>query len=196
MKQTILVIFSFLFINNSGQAQSADTLYSLTVYANGGYVRNISEFEIELPGLNRNGFIGTVRIMWKPENLLRAGLEFGITQVYSVDEESVQTDSGTTNLNTNVNAYPIMAVFSMSPMENLDINIGTGIAITSSTNSSFGNESSASDFGGVFMISAGYFFPVSNNFRIGSELRGTKIYKYDDYNIALMISLAYKFLEY
>lgn len=196
MKQTILVIFSFLFINNSGQAQSADTLYSLTVYANGGYVRNISEFEIELPGLNRNGFIGTVRIMWKPENLLRAGLEFGITHVYSVDEESVQTDSGTTNLNTNVNAYPIMAVFSMSPMENLDINIGTGIAITSSTNSSFGNESSASDFGGVFMISAGYFFPVSNNFRIGLELRGTKIYKYDDYNIALLISLAYKFLEY
>jgi len=134
--------------------------------------------------------------MWKPEYLLSAGLEFGITYVYSVDEKSVQTDSGTTNLNNNINAYPIMAVFSMSPMENLEVNVGTEIAITSSTNSSFGNESSARDFGAVFMISTGYFFPVANNFRIGTELRGTKIVKYDDYNVALFISLAYKFLEW
>jgi hypothetical protein len=46
------------------------------------------------------------------------------------------------------------------------------------------------------MLSAGYFFPLSNDLQIGTELRGMKIAKYDDYTLALQVSVAYKFFEW
>lgn len=196
MKQTILILFSFLIIYCSSNAQTADSIYSLTAYAGGGYVRNITTFDYDFSGLDRNGFLANLRVMWKPDYLLRAGIEFGMTDVYSVDEAEVQTDSGTTSLQTNVYSWPLMAVFSMSPVKNLEVNFGTGLAFTTVKNSAFGNESTSSDFGSVFMLSAGYFFPVSKNFQIGAELRGMKIPKYDDYTIALQVSFAYKFFEW
>jgi len=180
----------------SGNAQSADSIYNLTAYVGGGYVRNVTTFDYEFDGLNKNGFLGNLRIMWKPDYLIRAGLEVGMTDVYSVDQAEVQTDSGATDLQTNVYAWPFMMVFSMSPIKNLEINLATGIAFTTVKNSAFGNESTSTDAGSVFMFSAGYFFPVSKDFQIGTELRGMKIAKYEDYTIALQVSFVYNFLEW
>ncbi|MDZ7624385.1 MAG: hypothetical protein U5J96_08090 [Ignavibacteriaceae bacterium] len=196
MKKTILIATLILIYLGSGYGQSVDSIYNLTAYGNLGFVRNITSFDFEYPSLDRNGFIGNLKIMWKPDYLLRAGIEVSRSDVYSVNESAVPTDSGTTSLQTDVYAWTYMAVFSMSPVTNLEINLATGLGFTTVNNSAFGVESSSTDFGSVFMLSAGYFFPVSKDFNIGAELRGMKIAKYDDYTIALQLSLAYKFLEW
>ena len=185
MKQKILLLILFLIFHNITSAQTADSLYNLTAYGNFGF-----------DGLNRNGIIGNLKVMWKPDYLLRAGLEVSMTDVYSVDESSVPTDSGVTSLQTDVYAWTFMGVFSMSPVKNLELNVATGLAFTTVNNSAFETESSSTDFGSVFMISAGYFFPVSKDFNIGAELRAMKIAKYNDYTLAMQVSFMCKFLEW
>lgn len=196
MKQTILIFLSFLFIYSSGNAQTPDSIYTLTAYVGAGYVRNVTTFDFEFPGLNRNGFLANLRVMWKPDYRIHAGIEIGRTDVYSVDEASIQTDSGATSLQTDVYAWTFMAVFSMSIINNLEINVGTGLAFTTVNNSAFGIESISTDASSTFMISTGYFIPVSKDLQVGAELSGTYIPKYDDYLLALQISLAYTFLEW
>jgi hypothetical protein len=196
MKQTFLFLFSFLLLYSSGLAKTPDSIYTFTAYGGIGYVRDIAEFNYEFPSLNRGGFLAGLRVMWKPDYLLRAGIEVGRTDLYSIDEPSISTDSGTTNLKTDVYAWNFMLVFSMSPIKNLEINAGTGVAFNTVNNSAFGNESTSTDGGSVFMISSGYYTEVSKNLRVGAELRWTHIPKYDDQTISLQLSLAYTFLEY
>jgi hypothetical protein len=196
MKKTILILSSFLIICGSVRAQTADTLYNLTAYAGAGFVRNITTFDYEYASLNRNGFLANIRVMWKPDYLLRFGIELGKTDIYSVNETNLQTDFGVTDLNTDVYAWSIMTIFSMSPFKNFEINLGTGHTFTTVNNTSFENESTSTDGGSSFMLSAGYYFPLSKALRLGGELRGMKINKYDDYLISLQVSLSYKFLEW
>ncbi len=195
--KNIIIILTLILINlSSGYGQSVDSIYNLTAYGNLGIVRNITSFDYEYPNLERNGIIGNLKVMWKPDYLLRAGIEVSRSDVYSVNESAVATDSGTTSLNTDVYAWTYMAVFSMSPVTNLEINMATGLAFTTVNNSAFGSESTSTDFGSVFMLSAAYFIPIAKDMQLGAELRGMKIAKYDDYTIALQISFAYKFFEW
>ena len=88
-------------------AQERDTTYSLIVYAGGGYTRNLSKFDTPLPGLKTNGFGGAVRVMWRPEHLIRVGLETGIAQVYYVKIEGVQSPYGETDFSSFLNVVPL-----------------------------------------------------------------------------------------
>jgi len=196
MKNTILLIFVFLFIYTNGYSQKKDSLYSLTAYVGAGYVYNVTSFDYEYASLNRGGFNANLRIMWKPEFLLRGGIEFGYTSVYSIDEGSVQTNYGTTSIKTNSYAYPLMIVFSMSVMDNWEVNYGTGIAFSVVKNEAFGSEAFSSNGSSTSMVSTAYYFPVMKNSRLGLELRASWLPKYDDYLISLGVSFAYKFFEY
>lgn len=196
MKQKFIILFVLLFPFGACYAQSGDSIYTLTAYGGFGYVRNISSFNYELPGLNKNGLIGNLRIMWKPDYLLRAGIEVGRTDLYSVDQPGIQTDSGSTNLKTDVYSWTYMFVFSMSPLNNLDINAGTGWGFNTVNNSSFGNESTSTEVGSVFMVSSAYYYPVSGNLKVGAEIRFMHLPKYDDQIFTLQFSIAYIFLEY
>ena len=113
MKKTLLFLVSFLFIYNIAYSQNKDSLYTLTSYVGAGYVYNVTSFDYEYASLNRGGWQAYLRVMWKPEYLLSGGIEFGYTGVYSIDESSIQTDSGATSIKTNSYAYPLMIVFSM-----------------------------------------------------------------------------------
>lgn len=196
MKQKFIILFVLLFSFGACYAQSGDSIYTLTAYGGFGYVRNISSFNYELPGLNKNGLIGNLRIMWKPDYLLRAGIEVGRTDLYSVDQPDIQTDSGSTNLKTDVYSWTYMFVFSMSPLNNLDINAGTGWGFNTVNNSLFGNESTSTEVGSVFMVSSAYYYPVSGNLKVGAEIRFMHLPKYDDQIFTLQFSIAYIFLEY
>lgn len=196
MKKTIIISILSLFLHCVGHAQAVDSIYNLTAYGNIGLVRNITSFDYEYPSLDRSGLVGNIKIMWKPDYLIRAGIEVGRSDVYSVNEENLQTEYGMTNLQTDVYAWTFMAVFSMSPLEQFELNLATGLAFTTVNNSAFETESTSTDFGSVFMLSAGYFIPLSKDIQIGTELRGMKIAKYDDYTLALQLSVTYKFLEW
>jgi len=196
MKNTFLIIVSVLCIYTTGNSQTPDTLYNFTAYLGGGYSYNVASFDYEYDGLNRGGFQGYLRVMWHPEYNLSGGLEFGYTSVYSVEENNIETVNGTTDLKTNVYAYPLMLVFSMSIIENWEVTIGTGFASSVVKNEAFGESTFSSDGASTSMISTGYYWPVGKDTRLGGEFRFTALPKYDDYLITLSLSFAYKFLEY
>jgi len=196
MKKTFFLLVALICTYNSGYSQSPDTLYNFTAYLGGGYSYNVTSFDYEFDGLKRGGFQGYVRVMWQPEYDLRGGIEFGYTSVYSVEESNIETVNGTTDLNTNVYAYPLMLVFSMSIIENWEVTIGTGFASSVVKNEAFGESSYSSNGASTAMISTGYYFPVAKDSRLGGEFRFTALPKYDDYLITLSLSFAYKFLEY
>ena len=196
MKKTFLLIAAILFLYNNAYSQKADSLYSLTAYLGAGYVYNVTSFDYEYASLNRGGWNANLRIMWKPDFLLRGGIEFGYTGVYTVNEESVQTSYGTTSIKTTSYAYPLMIVFSMSIMDNWEANYGTGVAFSVVKNEAFGESSFSSNGSSTSMVSTAYYWPVIKNSRLGVEVRATWLPKYDDYLIALSASFAYKFFEY
>lgn len=196
MKKAFIILVAILCIYTTGKSQTKDTLYNFTAYIGAGYSYNVTSFEYEYDGLNRGGFQSYLRVMWAPEYQLRGGLEFGYTGVYSVEEDNIETINGTTNLNTHVYAFPLMLVFSMSIVNNWEVNIGTGFGFSVVKNEAFGESSFSSDAASTSMISTGYYFPVGKDIRLGSELRFTALPKYDDYLVSLSLSFAYKFLEY
>jgi len=196
MKKTILLLAAFLFIYNSTYSQNKDSLYTLTSYIDAGIVYNVTSFDYEYASLNRLGWQAHLRVMWKPEYLLSGGIEFGYTGVYTVDESSVQTDSGTTSISTNSYAYPLMIVLSMSIVKNWEVNFGTGVAFSVVKNQAFGSDAFSSNASSTTMFSTAYYYPVMKDSHLGLELRGTWLPKYDDYLISLAVSFAYKFHEY
>jgi len=182
--------------DSSPASATSDTLYSLTAYVSGGYVHNVSEFTISPAGLDRGGMGFAVRIMWKPEHLLRMGLETGRTHVYSVKQEGLQTAYGKTDVNMTLNATPILLVFSMSPFDNLDVYVGGGSAFLSSDAESFGSTSATSSLSGGAMAAVSYMRPLSDAWSIGGEAKWLYFDKYDDMVVSLQVMVSFRFLEY
>jgi hypothetical protein len=85
----------------------------------------------------------------------------------------------------------------MSIIENWEANFGTGIAFSVTKNEAFGQpEAFSSNGSSTSMISTAYYYPVMKDSRLGLELRGTWLPKYDDYLVSLAASFAYTFLKY
>jgi hypothetical protein len=195
MRAAILVLFaSFACARLS--AQEADTLYTLTVYTGGGYTRNVSSFEAEPTGLQRDGLAGTLRVMWKPEHLLRLGLETGLTHVYRVKVTNVRSAFGTTDGRSSLNAIPLVIMFSMPLMENLEILAGAGIFILYSSSEAFGSTAVSTVISPAFLASACYLIPLSDSFKIGAELKWYRFDRFDDNNVGLQVLVSYKILEW
>ena len=75
--------------------QVKDTTYTISTEIGIGYSRYFTS--IDYTDLNKNGFSGTLKIMWNPEHLLSIGLETGYQYLYSVDVGDYSTEFGTTD---------------------------------------------------------------------------------------------------
>jgi len=180
----------------AANAQTPDTTYALIAYGGAGYVRNISQFDITPEGLQRNGFGGTLRVMWKPEHLLRLGLETGLTQVYYIKTENIQTDFGSTDFTSSMNAVPILLTLSMPLTDRLDIYGGMGSFLLYSNTESFGSSVTASAMSIGFSLGASYMTPLEGDWGIGAELKWYHMDKFSDDTITLQVMVSYQFLEW
>lgn len=196
MKTTLLTLTLLLATTGPALGQSGDVPYTLTAFVGGGYARGLSAFDPAVDGVNRDGFAGSIRLMWKPDYLISAGLEVGHTDIYSIEQTGVPSDSGTSDLSATNKAWPILAVFSMSPYTGVELQAGFGMAIAEATAESFGNSSSSGGVGSAYMLSGGYLVPLSDEFRLGGEIKYTHMNKYDDHVLAVQLVLAYKVLEW
>jgi hypothetical protein len=160
---------------------------TVTLYGSVGFVHNFSTFDVEVPGLDRNGAGAQIRIMWQPGQLLSAGLEFGRTHVYSVTRP---VPSGGEVYQT-LDAWPILAVFGMSPAKRLTVNVGTGFASNTSSVTLLDSRASSSALGAAYMASAMYLVPLSPQFSLGGEVRYLRLAKYEDNNLSLQVTLAW-----
>jgi hypothetical protein len=196
MNKHLVLLAGLVLCSIVAHGQGGSPTYTLTAYANIGFVRNYSQFEAPPAGLDRSGFAGSIRVMWKPEYLLSAGLEVDRTHVYSVDQDQVQSAFGTTNLHASKAAWLILPVFTMCPLPDLEVNLGIGSAISTASVESFGNTSNSSEFGSAFMASVAYLVPLSQHLRLGGELKFMRINKYEDDNLSLQATFSYCFLEW
>ena len=85
--------------------QLTDSTYSLSAEIGLGYSRYFTTMEYN--DLNKNGFAGSLKIMWNPEHLLSIGLYTGYQYLYSIDIKDVKTEFGTTDLTASMYTVPV-----------------------------------------------------------------------------------------
>jgi len=202
----ILLTYYSLFAPVPVKAQENEKLYKLNSFVGFGYTRFISGLDKE--DLNKNGFNGTLRIMWSPEYLLRVGLETGYVKLFSVDVKNLNTEFGKTYLKTNMSAVPLFIIWSMDLGKKVNINIGTGGFLLSSMVDSFNNKVTSTEFSSCYIISLTYLKTIYNDLdigielkwayinKIGNELRWGSFNRLSDGNILIQFMIKYKILEW
>lgn len=175
-------------------AQLKDSTYSLSTELGLGYSRYFTTMDYS--DLSKNGFSGTVRIMWNPEHLLSVGLETGYQYLYSIDISDYDTEFGTTDFSASMYTIPIFIMFSMKVMPNVRLNAGTGMYLLFNSGNMFGDElkSNQLSIGGHAGIA--YTYPISNDIAIGGELLYSYFSKIQDQSVALQFLFVYDFLRW
>jgi hypothetical protein len=194
MKLLIKILVLVVFVSCTSFAQLTDTTYSLTAEAGVGYSRYFTTMDYDK--LNKNGFSGTVRIMWNPEHLLSVGLETGYQYLYSIDISNYDTEFGTTDFSASMYTIPIFVMFSMKVTPNIRFNAGTGMYLLFNSGNMFDDalESNQISIGGHFGVA--YTYPINKNISVGGELLYSYFSKIQDQTVALQFVFVYKFLEW
>jgi len=198
-KVKVNIVFVTLIIGltaclSQSYSQSDDSEYAVTAYINAGYSRFISELDDN--DLNKNGFSGTIRLMWEPEHLLSIGLESGFVRLYNFNTQTSIGDGNTYTVKSELNAVPILSVFSMKIINNLKLSIGSGIFIITSKVDALDNPVNSEQLSTGILIGGSYLFPVSPVISLGGEIKYYLINKIEDGGLNFQISLQYKFISY
>jgi hypothetical protein len=194
MKLLIKILVLVVFVSCTSFAQLTDTTYSLTAEVGVGYSRYFTTMDYDK--LNKNGFSGTVRVMWNPEHLLSIGLETGYQYLYSIDISNYDTEFGTTDFSASMYTIPIFIMFSMKVTPNIRFNAGTGMYLLFNSGNMFDDvlESNQISIGGHFGVA--YTYPINKNISVGGELLYSYFSKIQDQTVALQFVFVYKFLEW
>ncbi len=187
----IIVLTAFL---SQSYSQSDDSEYAVTAYINAGYSRFISELDFE--DLNKNGFSGTIRLMWEPEHLLSIGIESGYLHLYDINTQVTYQDTITFNGSSELTAVPILTVFSMELFENFIISVGSGMFLLTSKVDALGNPVNSNQVSTGVLGSASYYHPLSHTISLGGEIKYYLINKIEDGSLNFQFSLQYRFLTY
>jgi len=178
------------------RAETPDTRYAWILYAGGGYTRNISEFDFKPEGLLQNGFTGTLRVMWKPEHLLRVGFETGYHFVYGSEVETFTNEFGTSDAQTSLFVMPILLVFSMPVIDRFDVWLGVGAGLLTSHVEFFGETTDADSFTPYLYAGASYLYPIARDLRLGGEVRYVYMERFRDQNISVQLMMSWQFSTY
>ena len=175
-------------------SQTDDSEYAVTAYINAGYSRFISELDIK--DLNKNGFSGTIRLMWEPEHLLSIGIESGYLQLYNINTQRIIQDTITFDGSSELTAVPIITVFSMELFKNFKLSIGSGIFLLTSKVDALGNPVNSLQISTGGLASGSYYYPISHTISLGGEIKYYLINKIEDGDLNLQFSLQYRFITY
>ena len=187
-------IISLIACFSQSYSQSDDSEYAVTSYINAGYSRFISELDDN--DLNKNGFSGTIRLMWEPEHILSIGIESGYLQLYDISTQLTFQDTLTFKGTSKLTAVPIITVFSMELFENLKLSFGSGIFLLTSKVDVLGNPVNSLQISTGSLVSGSYYYPISHSISLGGEIKYYLINKIEDGDLNFQVSLQYRFLTY
>jgi len=190
----VTLIISFTACFSQSNSQTDDSEYAVTAYINAGYSRFISELDFK--DLNKNGFSGTIRLMWEPEHLLSIGIETGYLQLYNINTQRVIQDTIIFNGSSELTAVPILAVYSMELFENFKLSVGSGFFLLTSKVDALGNAVNSTQVSTGGFASGSYYYPLSHTISLGGEIKYYLINKIGDEDLTLQFSLQYRFLTY
>jgi hypothetical protein len=175
-------------------AQESEATYGVSLYLGAGYSRFVTDLDI--PGLNKNGFTGTVRLMWEPEHLLSVGLETGYIRLYSFQRNDLTTEFGTADVSSSLSSVPIRATFSMRIVESVQLTLGLGGFLLFSRVTTPDNETSATQYSTGGFVAASYMKKIGHRLHLGGEVQYSLINKIQDNTLGIQLVLAYRLLEY
>lgn len=174
--------------------QMNDTTYSLSTEIGVGYSRFFTTMEYDK--LNKNGFSGTVRVMWNPEHLLSIGLETGYQYLYSLDVSDYDTEFGATDIKASMYTIPIFIVFSMKVLPNLKLSAGSGTYLLYNSGEAFGDNLSSNQLSIGAHSGISYTYPINNSMAIGGEILYSYFSKLQDQTVAIQLLFVYDFLKW
>ncbi len=190
----IALIIALTACLSQSYSQTDDPEYAVTAYINAGYSRFITELDYK--DLNKNGFSGTIRLMWEPEHLLSIGIESGYLQLYDISTQLTIQDTITFSGSSELTAVPILTVFSMELFENFKISVGSGMFLLTSKVDALGNPVNSNQVSTGVLGSASYYYPLSHTISLGGEIKYYLINKIEDSSLNFQFSLQYRFLTY
>jgi hypothetical protein len=188
------IIVVFVFIVCSGFAQVNDTTYTLTTEIGVGYSRYFTTMDYN--DLNKNGFSGTVRVMWNPEHLLSIGLETGYQYLYSIDVKNYDTEFGKTDFSASMYTVPLFIVFEMKVTPNIKLTAGSGMYLLYNSGNMFGDEIKSNQISIGLHAGINYTIPINNSVSIGGELLYSYFSKIQDQTVAIQFLFVYNLLEW
>ena len=191
----------FMSVNNSfaqANVKKTDTLEKhkqyLVLQLGGGistYVSSVNIQPLELPGsIKKTTANATVRLMWYPHYRLRFGLESGFINFYSY-----QVKNGNTPGKVNVNAIPILAVWSMQIVKRVNIYAGIGTYIVT-THLDYNGVVNSKAFILGSDIALSYTQPVAKNLGIAAEAKWMNAIESKDASLCLQVHMVWRFLEW
>jgi hypothetical protein len=174
--------------------QLNDSTYSLSTEIGAGYSRFFTTMDSD--ELNKNGFSGTVRVMWNPEHLLSIGLETGYQYLYSFDYSSYDTEFGTTDISASMYTIPVFIVFSMKVLPNIKLSAGSGMYLLYNSGKAFGDNLSSNQISIGAHTGISYTYPINESMAVGGELLYSYFSKLQDQTVALQFLFVYDFLKW
>ena len=190
----LIAILLFCICSPYNYAQEQETTYSLSAYFGLGYTRFVSD--LNYTELNKNGYSGTLRIMWEPEHLLSVGIESGYLHLYTLDEQQVTFPEASFKITSQLSGVPINAIVAMRISDNFRLSVGTGGIILISRVDALGNVVSSTQFSIDMTAGISYLYPLSSALYLGGEMKFYFISKIEDRDLTFQLSLRYKFLSY
>jgi len=190
-KEMIKIIFAICLLLISGV--SAQTYY-LNGFVGIGYARFLTDMDLE--GLNQNGYDGIIRVMWQPEHILRVGLESGYHHLYTFEVNRVSTDFGVTDARSSLTAVPILFVAAVEILPSVELVGGMGTTILHTYFEAYGFETKSSQLSTSYFIAGRYEYPLNQSLAIGGELNYYRINKIEDAAMSLRFMLSYRLLSW
>jgi hypothetical protein len=143
--------------------------YSLVAYAGGGmgyHLSNDGAPSYLKPTLQRWNPGATLRILWHPDHLLKAGWETGYVRFYSYDLKDSANRPGKVALD----AIPVLLEFSMSLKNRLNIFAGSGVYFLR-TKLDYKGKVTSNKMSVGWMAAASYIQPLGKRTGLGTEVK-------------------------
>lgn len=197
MVKKIITVLFFMTLN-SAYSQSADTLYSFSMDLGGSYTNYITTLNFQK--LNKNGFGGTLRIMWHPEHLLSLGVESGYLYLYWIRSTIQSEEFGSSSLKASMISIPVLFVTSMvifpESLPNMEVNGGGGMYFMFNNVQLYGDKINSSVFSLGYHAGISYLQPLSDDISVGAEIKYYYISKLQDAVISAKLLFSYNIVSY
>ena len=168
--------------------------YSLVAYIGGGMSSYLSPKvspEYLQAGSNRINPVGTVRILWHPDHLLKAGLETGYVTFYKYDFKDSAGKGGKVALN----AVPFLLEFSMSLKKRFNIFAGSGLYFLN-TKLDYSGKVTSNKVAVGWMAAASYILPLGTQTGLGTEVKWLYAAETGSGSLCGQLQLVWRFLKW
>ncbi len=193
LKHAAFLLFLIVFAVHAF-AQENEPPYEVNVSIGAGYSYYITS--LGMNSMNKHSFNATAKLMWKPEHLLRVGVESGYLPLYTLERKSFRSKSGTTDVTIFLDAVPIMLVFAMELHPGFEVSAGIGGMMLYSSMESFDNKVVSSSWSNGMAFAVTWLTPISETLHVGGEVKWYNVAKIEDSAVIAQVALKYNLFSY